>query len=156
MTFRIRGLSPEPFQPLFGLPDHALRTHGAVRHVVDAPAGFPDRVEMRDCAPGETVLLLNYVHQPADTPYRSSHAIFVREGATRAYDAVGVVPEVLRTRLLSVRAFDARHLMADADVVEGSALAALVDRMLARPDVAYLHAHTARRGCYLGRSERVA
>ena len=30
------------------------------------------------------MLLLNYVHQPADTPYKASHAIFVREGAERA------------------------------------------------------------------------
>jgi hypothetical protein len=39
--------------------------------------------------PGESVLLVNYEHQPAHSPFRSRHAIFVREGAeeTRLYVA---------------------------------------------------------------------
>ena len=84
MSFRIIGLSPAPFQHLFGLPDKALAREGVRRYIVDAKPGFPDRIEVRDLEPGETVLLLNHVHQPADTPYRSSHAIFVGEGARQA------------------------------------------------------------------------
>ncbi|MEJ1938605.1 DUF1203 domain-containing protein, partial [Nostoc sp. NIES-2111] len=80
MAFRITGLSPEPFRHLFGLSDDDLMRHGVKRYVVDTSPGYPDRIEMRDAAPGETVLLLNHVCQPADTPYRASHAIFVREG----------------------------------------------------------------------------
>lgn len=45
-SFRIRGLSPEPFRPLFGLSEEALRQRGAVRYVVDEKPGFPDRVEL--------------------------------------------------------------------------------------------------------------
>ncbi|MFO1133574.1 MAG: DUF1203 domain-containing protein, partial [Hyphomicrobiales bacterium] len=88
MAFRITGLSPEPFRHLFGLPDEQLRRLGVRRYVVDKTPGFPDRIEMRDAEVGETVLLLNHVCQPADTPYRASHAIFVREGAVESYDAV--------------------------------------------------------------------
>ena len=44
---------------------------------------------------------------PVDTPYRTSYAIFVREGAEEAYDAVGEVPPVMRAALLSLRGFDA-------------------------------------------------
>src|SRR5664280_3247991 len=91
MAFRITGLSPEPFQPLFGLPDDELARQAAKRYVADKPQAFPCRVEMRDAAPGETVLLLNHVYQPADTPYRASHAIFVREGAAVTYDRVNAV-----------------------------------------------------------------
>jgi hypothetical protein len=69
---------------------------------VDAKPGFPDRVEMRDAEPGESMLLLNYVHQPADTPYKASHAIFVREGAERAYVGVDEAPECLRGRMLLI------------------------------------------------------
>ena len=119
MSFRITGLSPGPFRHLFGLPDDALRQQGVLRFVVDSPTGFPDRVELRDCAPGDTVLLVSHLHQPADTPYRASHAILVREGATAAYDAIDAVPPVLASRLLSLRAFDAAHFMLDADVVDG-------------------------------------
>ena len=92
MHFRISGLDPAPFQPLFGLSDAALLARGAARYIADAIPGFPDRVELRDATPGETLLLVNYLHQPAETPYRASHAIFVREGAARAYDEMDRVP----------------------------------------------------------------
>ena len=85
------------------------------RVVADAKPGFPDRVELRDAEPGETLLLLNYLHQPVDTPYRASHAIFVREGATAAYEAVDETPECLAIRPISLRAFDASGMMVDAD-----------------------------------------
>ena len=109
---------------------------------------------MRDAQPGETLLLLNHVCQPADTPYRASHAIFVREGAAAAYDQVDEVPAVMRTRLLSLRAFDADGMMVDADIVEGAAIEPLIARLLANSDVSYIHAHYAKRGCYSGRIDR--
>jgi hypothetical protein len=154
MAFRVRGLSPEPFRHLFGLDDAALAAAGARRCVVDQSPGFPDRIEVRDLQPGETALLLNFVHQPADTPYRASHAIFVREGATDAYDAVDRIPEAIRIRPISLRAFDAAGEMLDADLLDGRDMEAAIARMFARPEVAYLHAHYARRGCYAARIDR--
>lgn len=154
MTFRITGLSPEPFRHLFGLPHDELARHGVKRYVADKTPGFPDRIEMRDAEPGETFLLLNHVCQPADTPYRATHAIFVREGATRTYDRVGEVPEVMRVRLLSLRAFDAAGMMLDADVVEGAEVEPVIERLFADPAVSYIHAHNAKQGCYSGRIDR--
>jgi hypothetical protein len=154
MSFRITGLDPAPFVPLYGLSDAALAARGARRVVADSDFGFPDRVELRDAAAGERLLLLNYTHQPADTPYRASHAIFVREGAESACDMVDAVPRALRVRPISLRAFDAGHSMVDADLVDGAALPELVARFLADPEVAYLHAHYAKRGCYAARIER--
>jgi hypothetical protein len=154
MSFRIIGLSPEPFRHLYGLSDQELALKGVKRYVVDEYPGFPDRIEMRDVSIGDSVLLLNHVCQPADTPYRATHAIFVREGAEHTYDRVGEIPEVMRTRLLSIRAFDAAGMMLDADVVDGSVLEAMIARLLHSPEVAYLHAHNAKRGCYSGRIER--
>jgi hypothetical protein len=154
MSFRIRGLSPAPFQPLYGLSDGALARLNVRRMLVTETPGFPDRIEMRDVEPGQTVLLLNHVCQPADNPYRASHAIFVREGASDPYDAVDEVPEVMASRLLSLRAYDADHMMVDADVSEGRAVEAVIDRLLANPAIAYIHAHNAKRGCYSGRIDR--
>lgn len=145
MSFRITGLPAAPFAHLFGLSDEELARHGAMRY---RGAGNPDRVSLRDTTDDETVLLVNYEHQPADTPYRSRHAIFIREHAAEGFDAVDTVPEALRKRLLSLRAFDAAGLMVDADIVEGAAVEPLIERLLARPDTAYVHAHFARRGCY--------
>ena len=154
MNFRITGLSPEPFRALFGLSDEELARRGAQRVIADAKPGYPDRIEARDAEVGEPLLLVNYTHQPADTPYRASHAVFVREGAETTYDQVNEVPDAMRSRWLSVRAFDAGHLMVDADLVEGSALESLIERFLANPDIAYLQAHYAKRGCYAARIER--
>lgn len=156
MTFRITGLSPEPFQSLFGLSDAELALRGVKRYVVDHSPGFPDRIEMRDATPGETVLLLNHLCQPADTPYRASHAIFVREGATQAYDAVDEVPEVMRLRLLSLRAYDADGMMLDADVILGTEMEPVVARLFSNSAVSYIHAHNAKRGCYSGRIDRIS
>ena len=146
MDYRITGLSPEPFAPLFGLTDAALARNGAQSWVAGPDSRQPDRIGMRDAEPGETLLLVNHVHQPADTPYRASHAIFVREGATQAYDRVGVVPEVMRSRMLSLRAFDRAHLMVDAELVDGRESEAAIRRLLADARVEYLQAHYATRG----------
>ncbi|GLK86531.1 DUF1203 domain-containing protein [Ancylobacter defluvii] len=141
MSFRITGLSPVPFQRYFGLPDAELASLGIRRVVVDEAPGFPDRIEMREAAVGETVLLLNHTSPPADTPYRASHAMFVRESASRRYDAIDQVSDVMRRRLLSLRAFDADATMVDADTVEGSEMEGLIERLLANPATCYIHAH---------------
>lgn len=154
MDFRITGLPAESFRPLFGLSDEALSKHGARRTIADETPGFPCRIELRDAAPGETLLLLNHLYQPADTPYRGTHAIFVREGATLTYDRVNEVPEVMRVRLLSLRGFDRLGMMRDADVVEGAAIEPVIERMLANPDIGYIHVHNAKRGCYSARIDR--
>ncbi len=116
--------------------------------IVDAKPGFPDRIEVRDLDVGEPAILLNHVHQPADTAYRSSHAIFVREGATAALDLTDALPEAIRIRPISLRAFTAGGEMVHADLADGAALEPLIGRFLADPQVAYLHAHYAKRGCY--------
>lgn len=154
MAFRITGLSPEPFQHLFGLSESALKAHGALRYVADKTPGFPDRIEIRDAEPGETVLLLNHVCQPADTPYRAAHAIFVREGARDRFDAIDTIPEALRVRLLSLRAFDDDGMMLDADVATGDEIETVIARLFVNSNVAYLHAHNARQGCYHARVDR--
>ena len=153
MSYRITGLDPTQFSPLFGLPDAALAARGAKRYIVHAKPGFPDRVELRDLEIGERALLLNYTHQPADTPYRASHAIFVREGASAAADIVGEVPEVMRARPISIRAFSAVGEMVDADLAANGEIEPLILRLLAKPEVAYLQAHYAKRGCYAARIE---
>lgn len=156
MDFRIRGLDPALFTHLFGLDDATLAAAGARRYRVDHTPGFPDRVEVRDLEPGERALLVNYTHQPADNPYRASHAVFVREGATIAYDAVNEIPAVIRIRMMSLRAFDDDHMMLDADLVDGRDMQAAIAQMFGDARVAYLHAHYAKRGCYAARIDRVS
>jgi hypothetical protein len=154
MAFRITGLSPEPFRHLFGLPEDELTARGVQRWVAAEGSRLPDRVEVRDALPGESLLLVNFEHQPADTPYRASHAIFVREGAATAYDRVDEIPEAMRSRMLSLRAFDRAHLMVDAALVDGRDAEAAIARMFGNAEVDYLQAHYATRGCYAARVDR--
>ena len=153
MSFRILGLSPEPFRRYFSMSAAGLEAANALVRVVDEP-GLPCRVSLAHAAIGDEILLVNYEHQPGHTPYRSRHAIYVSRASATPFDEIDVVPEVLQTRMLSVRAFDASHMMIDADVVDGKEAAALFERLLANADAAYLQVHNARRGCYAARVER--
>lgn len=154
MSFVVTGLPVEPFTALFGQDEAALSAAGVIRMTADAKPGFPCRITLEDAEPGETVLLLNHEHLAVDTPYRSRHAIFVRESAGAPARFDGVVPPVMATRLLSLRAFDAADMMIDAEVVEGADAAPLIERFLDSPATAYLHAHAARRGCFVARIDR--
>ncbi len=154
MTFRIRGLDPAPFIELYGLSDTELLARSARRMIADTIPGFPDRIEMRDAELGEAVLLVNFEHLPVDSPYRSSHAIFVREGASEAFVAIDQVPDVMARRQLSVRAFDDAGMMIDARLIDGADAAVTFAALLGNPAAAYLHVHNAVRGCYSGLVER--
>jgi hypothetical protein len=153
MSFRITGLSPEPFRPLFDLSEEALQRLGARRVFADEPR-LPCRVSIAHAEVGEEMLLLNYEHQPANTPYRAAHAIYVRKLADRAFEGVDAIPDVLTSRPLAVRAFDAEHMMIAAELCAGEATGELFASLLADPKASYLQVHYARRGCYAARVER--
>jgi hypothetical protein len=153
MDFRIAGLPAEPFADLFTLSDEDLKSRGAVRRIVDQRLSFPCRISLTDAEPGDEVILTHFEHHPVDTPFRSSYAIYVRRGET-AYDAVNEVPEQLRLRLLSVRAFDESGMLIGADVVDGPELEPVIERLFADERAAYLHVHFAKPGCYAARIER--
>lgn len=156
MNFRIKGLSPTPFAPLFSLSDAQLAARNACRRVADAHGGYPCRVSLSDAEPGDTVMLTHFEHHPVQSPYRASHAIYISASARESYDAEGEIPPSLRERLISLRAYDARGFMLDFDVAQGASLPALICRFLARPNAAYLHAHYARAGCYAALVERAS
>jgi hypothetical protein len=154
MDFRITGLPAERFAPLFGLSNSELARHRAVRRTCDSRPGFPCRVSLEDATPGESVLLVNYEHLPVDSPYRSSHAIYVRERVLPRFEGVNAIPDMLATRLLSLRAIDAHGHIVDADIAEGAEIEPLVRRLLGLEATAYVHAHFARRGCFAARIDK--
>ena len=153
MSFRITGLPAANFAHWFELDDAELAERHAVRHIVDAPYEFPCRVSLTDAEVGAEVLLINHDHLPVDSPYRSRHAIYIRAGEAR-YDAVDAVPDMLRRRLLSLRAFDATGMMTGCEIVDGGEIEGAIATLFADPKAAYLHAHFARPGCYAARIDR--
>jgi hypothetical protein len=154
MGFQISALNIDQFSHLFGQDQETLAKQGVQRIVVDSNPGFPCRISLQDAEVGEKVLLMNYEHQPKPTPFRSSHAIFVRECASQAVPARNEVPKMFRHRLLSVRAFDAAGMMIDADVIHGERLESLIGRMLDNESTDILHIHNAKPGCYAAMVER--
>lgn len=154
MSFRIRGLSADSFADLFALSDAELAARGAVRRIADARVpGYPCRVSLTDAKPGDEMILLNYEHHAVASPYRMRFAIFVREDE-ETFDAVDVVPEQLRLRMLALRAFDADGMMVGCTLAEGADLERAVARLFGDPHAAYLHVHFAAPGCYAAKVER--
>ncbi len=78
----------------------------------------------------------------------------MREGATEAAVFEDRVPESFLRRLLSVRAYDASGWMQASEVVEGTQLAQAIEGFFQRAEVAYLHLHNARPGCFAARVDR--
>ena len=154
MSFRVSGLDREQFAPLFGLSDAQLSERAIVRRVADRQPGFPCRVSLQDAEPGERLLLLNYEHLAVASPYRARHAIYVRENAKTAKPAMNEIPDVLRNRLLSLRAYDRAGMMVEADVVHGSDVEPVIERILAEENVEFIHVHNAKPGCFAARIDR--
>jgi len=155
MSFIVSGLPIERFEHLIGLSDAALAERGAIRVTAARDGRYPCRVTLEDAPPGQTLLLVNYQHQAAATPYRSSYAVFVSEAAreTRRLPP-GELPPVLRGRPIALRAFDAAGMLLGAELALADDVAQQARAQLANPQVAYLHAHNAAHGCYAARIGR--
>ncbi len=154
MDFQISTLPRDRFAHLFGLGDEALAESGARRYVADRKPGFPCRVTLQDAEPGERVILIPFQHQRDGSPFQASGPIFVREAAVDVAVPASTIPELLRSRLLSVRAYDGDDLMIDAEVVDGPDVEGTIARLLADDRARYLHVHFARRGCFACRIDR--
>jgi hypothetical protein len=154
MSFQIHALPSDPFLALFALSDDALRARDIRSVVADGRPVYPCRVSLQDAAEGERLLLLPYDHHRVDSPYRASGPVYVREAAQQAHPAVDEVPALLRSRMLSLRAYDARGMMVWAEVVPGTDIEIAIVQLFAIERVDYLHIHYAKPGCYACRVER--
>lgn len=151
MTYRITGLDPEPFRPLFAFPDEELERRG-MRRMTVTDNGFPCRVSLVDRPVGEQVILLNHVSHDVANPYRASHAIFVADAEQAEF--VDEVPPVFVPRILSLRGFDVDGMMADALITQPGEADAGIRKLFENPDIVSIHAHNAVRGCFSARIER--
>jgi len=154
-SFQLIGISPEPFISLFDLPDEHLRKRHAVRLLANKSPGFPCRVSLEDAQTGEEVLLLPYIHQSGESPYRASGPIFVRRNAKQRTLAVGEVPRYVTRRVVSVRAYDTNHMMLGASVCDGVSAAEQINEFFNDPGISYIHLHNAKQGCFSCQVNRV-
>lgn len=154
MSFHIHALPVDGFAPLFAKSDDALSAVRIRRVVADGRPVYPCRVSLQDATAGERLLLLPYEHHTVHTPYRASGPIYVREAAVQARPQVDEVPDLLRRRLLSLRAYDAEGMMVGAEVVQGSQIEVVIERLFAIGRSERIHVHYAQPGCYACRVDR--
>ncbi len=154
MSYIVSGLPLDPFRALFDLDDTALAERGAVRRIAGPGGRYPCRVTLDDARPGQSLVLVNYEHLAAATPYRSNYAIYVSEAARETARFEDELPPVLRGRPIALRAFDAAGMLIGAELALNDDVEAAIARRFADPAAAYLHAHNAAHGCYAARIDR--
>lgn len=155
MSYSITGLDPAAFAPLFALSDAELAERGAMRVTASADRGFPCRISLEDAREGDSLILLHHTSHDVATPYRSSYAIYVREGAEPAR-FVDRTPPVFEGRPLGLRGFDAKGMLKQAQLAMPGEADARIRELFANPDIATIHAHNAAHGCFAARIERAA
>lgn len=154
MSFIISGLPPAEFQALYGLSEEVLARRDVLRRVADRRPGYPCRITLEDAAEGEPVLLLNHESHSAPTPYRSSYAIYVREGAREAAAYVDEIPPVFRDRPLAFRHFNSAGMLVGASLVVDGAVRQAIARAFEDERAAYIDVHNAAHGCFAARVRR--
>lgn len=155
MTFQVHALSEIAFARLFEMSDQDLAGINVRRETVLTNPGTLCRVSLADETVGETVILANYQHQPGANPYQASHAIYVRQSMVQARPERDVLPDVLFSRVISVRMFDADHVMIDADIVDGRDLTERIPVCFQNQAVPYIHLHRAKPGCFAAHVTKV-
>lgn len=147
-SFQIHALPLEQFSSMFDLSDEELSKQDARRLIVDGKPGYPCRVSLSDAEIGEKVILFPYTHHDVDSPYQAAGPIIVRENAANAQLAVNEIPEMLKVRLLSLRAYDANGMLVVAEVVDGKDLEKHFQQCFSDEKVSYIHVHNAKPGCF--------
>ncbi|MFC0590628.1 DUF1203 domain-containing protein [Novosphingobium aquiterrae] len=153
MTYRITGLEPDAFAPLFALSDADLVARNARRVTAAASRGYPCRISLEDAGEGEELILLHHTSHDVATPYCSAYAIYVRKEVATA-DYVDAVPPVFEGRPLGLRGFDEGGILRDARLALPGQADDRIRDLLDNPAVAYIHAHNAAHGCFAARIDR--
>lgn len=154
MTYRIQGVAPPVAEPMFHMTDAVLAQSGARRVIADSPTGFPCRASLEDARPGEALILFNHVSHDVPGPFRTSYAIYMREGVTEAASYVNAVPPVMAVRRLALRCFDEDGMLKDAIIVEPGEADGAIRTLFQSPEVATIHAHNPAYGCFIAKVER--
>ena len=97
-------------------------------------------------SPGKKVILVHFEHHAVASPYRSSHAIYVRESASAGATRTRRGPDDASHPVALVSGhFDGAGMMVDADVSREAAQSeASISRLLSASASRYIHIHFAR------------
>lgn len=131
----------------------AMRTTGTagdpVRVIADG--GEPVRCCLRDAAPGEPLLLVNYEPALPESPYREVGAVFIHADPCAAHPlAADEYPAAWSDRPQVLRAYDDRGWIHPATTVhDGTDPVSAIRAVLAQPGVVQVHSRNIAYGCYM-------
>lgn len=154
-NFKIHAIKSKLVKHLFQESDSELHKKNCRSILVDEKPGYPCRISLEDAEIGEVVIAVSFNHHDVNSPYRASGPIFIRDKVVTADLRVNEVPKMLHHRLLSIRAYDSKHIMIDASTVEGENLKQEIRLLFQNSSIQYMHIHNAGPGCYNCRVERV-
>mgnify|MGYP001285305561 CR=1 FL=1 len=100
------------------------------------------------------VLLINFQSLSKATPFRASHAIYVRENARTAAVFENRLPDMLAERTLGLRGFTGDGYLHDGSLAAPGEAHEGIGRLLRQSEVAYVDIHAAGYGCFIARAER--
>ena len=153
-NFQIKALPYNQFAYLFSANADELTNIGALKMMVDEFPGFPCRVSLQDAPVGEEVILLPFKHNKTTSPYQAMGPIFIRQDAIATTLGINEIPIMLLHRLLSLRGYNNEGIMIDAIVIEGKMTSETLQELFSNNDIAYVHIHNAKSGCYNCMAER--
>jgi hypothetical protein len=130
---------------------------GAVDHAIviaDSPKGFPCRHCLRFALSGGRLVLFPYAAIPAGHPYSETGPIFVHAEPCERYHATNEYPAEFRSGRV-LRVYNSDYNMIDAEIVNGSKPEAIIEKLLEKPETAFVDARSVTRGCYTFRIRRI-
>lgn len=154
MTYRVRGLDPEQFEPLFAFGSQELSESRATLLRAGTDGRYPCRVSLEDATPGEELALVHFTNHAVETPYRNAFAIYVRRDAARPADFEDSVPPILRGRPIALRRYTSEGNLQAASLALNDDVDQQVRALLKDEKTAYIDAHNAMHGCFAARIER--
>ena len=134
--------------------EEARRGQGTVPAAAgDGP--YPVRCCLADVEEGDGVVLASIMPFRGESPYAAQSPVYLHAARCAGHaEEPGTIPDMLRGRLLSVRAYDDAHMLTGTEVLPGTDLEAAVERLLGDAPGAYVHVHFAGPGCYACRIDR--
>lgn len=153
-SFRVRPVDPRWLR--------RVRARGAddagnpLEPLVAAEDGAPLRCCLRDAVAGERIVLLAYRPDERGGPYSEVGPIFVHAQECAGYREPAAYPPAFRHRTQVFRAYGPDGRIVDAEIVAGADAEKALGRLLARPDVGWVHSRNVGYGCFMFAVERAA
>ena len=137
---------------LTGIDDNG----NTLRRVTAEAGAAPCRHCLRNGRAGEAMLLGSYNLPGPLGIYWTPSPIFIHAEPCELFDLPDKVPETVRGRLVSVRAYDRddQCLYDLGEAVDGGQVDAPLARAITDPRTKFVNIHTAKPGCLLVRVER--